>query len=157
MFGEFQYAAGSWKRERAVIIKAEHTLKGSNPRFLVTNIVDDPKWLYEDLYCARGEMENRIKEQQLHMFADRTSCHGWWPNQFRLLLSSMAYTLVETIRRLGLIATELREAECDTIRLRLFKIGAVIIRNTRRVRFLLSSAYPWKDLFLMVYARLCAG
>ena len=91
------------------------------------------------------------------MFADRTSCHNWWPNQFRLLLSSMAYTLVETIRRLALSATELKEAECDTIRLKLLKIGAVIIRNTRRVRFLLSSAYPWKALFITVYARLCAG
>lgn len=157
LFGEFQYAAQSWKTERAVIIKAEHTLKGSNPRFVVTNIVGDPKWLYENLYCARGEMENRIKEQQLHMYADRTSCHGWWPNQFRLLLSSMAYTLVETIRRLALSETELEQAECDTIRLKLLKIGAVIIRNTRRVRFLLSSAYPWKVLFIRVYARLCAG
>ncbi|MFH1081929.1 MAG: IS1380 family transposase [Pseudomonadota bacterium] len=157
LFGEFQYAAATWKRERAVIIKAEHGPKGSNPRFVVTNITDDPGWLYDALYCARGEMENRIKEQQLCMFADRTSCHDWWANQFRLLLSSMAYTLVETIRRLGLSGTELQEAQCDTIRLRLLKIGAVILRNTRRVRFHLSSAYPWKSLFFAVHARLCAG
>jgi Transposase DDE domain group 1 len=157
LFSEFQYAAGTWKRERAVIIKAEHGSKGSNPRFVVTNITDDPRWLYDGLYCARGEMENRIKEQQPHMFADRTSCHDWWANQFRLLLSSMAYTLVEAIRRLGLCGTELEEAQCDTIRLRLFKIGAVIVRNTRRIRFHLSSAYPWKSLFCAVQARLCAG
>ena len=157
LFREFQYAAATWKRERAVIIKAEHGSKGSNPRFVVTNITDDPGSLYDDLYCARGEMENRIKEQQLHMFADRTSCHDWWANQFRLLLSSMAYALVEAIRRLGLSGTELQEAQCDTIRLRLLKIGAVIVRNTRRIRFHLSSAYPWKSLFCAVYARLCAG
>jgi Transposase DDE domain group 1 len=157
LFGEFQYAAKTWKRERAVIIKAEHGSKGSNPRFVVTNITDDPGCLYDDLYCGRGEMENRIKEQQLHMFSDRTSCQDWWANQFRLLLSSMAYSLVEAIRRLGLCGTELQNAQCDTIRLRLLKIGAVIVRNTRRVGFHLSSAYPWKSLFLAVHARLCAG
>lgn len=157
LFGEFQYAAGTWKRERTVIIKAEHTRKGANPRFVVTNILDDPGWLYDNLYCARGEMENRIKEQQLHMFADRTSCHDWWANQFRLLLSSIAYTLVETIRRRGLHGTELQEAQCDTIRVRLLKIGAVIVRNSRRVRFQLSSAYPWQSLFMVVHTRLCAG
>ncbi len=157
LFGEFQYGAARWKRERAVIIKAEHGSKGSNPRFVVTNMTDDPGWLYDALYCARGEMENRIKEQQLYMFADRTSCHDWWANQLRLLLSSTAYTLVETIRRPGLSGTELQEAQCDTIRLRLLKIGAVIVRNTRRIRFHLSSAYPWKSLFLAVHARLCAG
>ena len=157
LFGEFAYAAGSWKRKRAVIPKAEHTPMGSNPRFVVTNLTDDPQSLYENLYCARGESENRIKEQQLHMFADRTSCHLWWPNQWRLLLSSLAYTLVETLRRAGLRATELEKAQCQTIRLRLFKIGAVIIRNTRRIRFMLSSAYPWKRLFSVIYAMLCAG
>ncbi len=157
LFGEFQYGAKTWKRERAVVIKAEHGSKGSNPRFVVTNITDDPGSLYDDLYCARGEMENRIKEQQLHMFAGRTSCHDWWANQFRLLLSSVAYSLVEAIRHLGLFGTELQEAQCDTIRLRLLKIGAVIVRNTRRIRFHLSSAYPWKTLFLAVHARLCAG
>ena len=99
-------------------------------------------------------MENRIKEQQLALFADRTSCHEWWPNQFRLLLSSLAYVLVETIRRLGLHGTKLARAQCDTIRLKLFKVGAVIVRNTRRVAFHFSSAYPWKALFLLVAHRL---
>jgi hypothetical protein len=105
--------------------------------------------LYKDLYCARGDMENRIKEQ-FELFADRTSCHHWWPNQFRLLLAGFAYTLLTAIRRLGLTATELARAQVGTIRLRLLKIGAVIWRNTRRIRFCLSSACPDKDLFVAV-------
>ncbi|MDH3694674.1 MAG: transposase, partial [Gammaproteobacteria bacterium] len=101
-----------------------------------------------------GEMENRIKEQQLDLFADRTSCHRWWPNQFRLLLSSLAYTLLEAIRRLALAGTELARAYVGTIRLKLLKIGAVILRNTRRIRLLLSSSYPNQDLFCLVAAKL---
>lgn len=92
-------------------------------------------------------MENRIKEQQLGLFADRTSCHDWWANQFRLLLSSLAYVLMESLRRLTLQGTELANAQVGTIRLKLLKIGAVIIQNTRRVRFLLSSAFPYQSLF----------
>ena len=91
-FTDFQYAAGSWDCKRRVIGKIEHTAKGANPRYVVTNLKGDPQALYDKLYCARGDMENRIKEQQLDLFADRTSCHHWWPNQFRLLLSSLAYT-----------------------------------------------------------------
>ena len=91
-----------------------------------------------------GEMENRIKEQQLGLFSDRTSCHAWWPNQFRLLLSSAAYLLLETLRRLGLRGTELARAQVTTIRLRLLKIGAVITRNTRRIRLWLSSSFPFQ-------------
>jgi hypothetical protein len=102
-------------------------------------------------------MENRIKEQQLDLFADRTSCHNWWPNQFRLLLSSLAYTLLETIRRIGLAGTDMARAQAGTIRLKLLKIGAVITRNTRRVRFHLSSACPDKTLFTLVAARLDPG
>ena len=102
-------------------------------------------------------MENRIKEQQLDLFADRTSCHKWWPNQFRLLLSSIAYTLIETIRRLGLAGTGMARAQCGTIRLKLLKIGAVIVRNTRRVRFHLSGACPDKALFMLTAARLVPG
>jgi hypothetical protein len=92
-------------------------------------------------------MENRIKEQQLGLFSDRTSCHGWWANQFRVLLSSCAYVLLETIRRVGLAATELARAQVGTIRLKLLKIGTVIVRNTRRIRLLFSSAYPYAPLF----------
>lgn len=142
---------------RQIIVKAEHISKGENPRFIVTNLSGDPQFLYEKIYCARGDMENRIKEQQLDLFADRTSCHDWWPNQFRLLLSSCAYVLVSGIRQLGLENTELEKAQCGIIRLKLFKIGAVIIRNTRRIRFLLSSAYPYQSLFFNVCAKLVPG
>jgi len=153
-FSDIHYAAGSWDRKRRVIAKIEHTDKGSNPRYVVTNLNGDGKALYEKLYCARGEMENRIKEQQLDLFADRTSCHRWWPNQFRLLLSSLAYMLLEAIRRLALKGTELANAYVGTLRLKLLKIGAVILHNTRRIRFLLSSAYPHQRLFLQAAARL---
>lgn len=157
LFGEIQYAANTWDSKRRVIVKAEHTGKGSNPRYVVTNLQGEPKKLYDTLYCARGDMENRIKEQQLDLFSGRTSCHEWWANQFRLLLSSLAYTLMEAIRRLALKGTELSKAQCGTIRLKLLKIGAVIVRNTRRVRFMFSSAYPYQKLFSTVVARLDSG
>lgn len=154
LFGEIYYAADTWDRTRRVIVKAEHASKGSNPRYVVTNLCGEPKTLYDHLYCARGDMENRIKEQQLDLFSGRTSCHAWWANQFRLLLSSLAYTLMEAIRRLALKGTELSKAQCCTIRLKLLKIGAVIVRNTRRVKFMLSSAYPYQKLFAIAAARL---
>ena len=153
LFGDLLYGARSWDRRRRVIARIAHDARGSNPRHVVTNLKGRSKWLYEKLYCARGEMENRIKEQ-LGLFADRTSAHRWWPNQFRLLLSSLAYLLLETIRRLGLKGTELARAQVGTIRLKLLKIGAVIVRNTRRVRFLLSSAYPQQELFRLAIQRL---
>ena len=154
LFGDFFYAANTWKYERRVIVKAEHSALGENPRYIVTNLPGDPQQLYEKVYCARGESENRIKEQQLCLFADRTSCMNWLPNQLRLLLSSVAYTLLEALRSSALKGTQLAKARCDTIRLRLLKIGAVIIRNTRRVRFLLSSSYPMQHLFFKVAKRL---
>ena len=157
VFSECRYGAGTWNRTRRVIIKAEHSARGSNPRYVVTNLSGEPQALYERVYCARGEMENRIKEQQLDLFADRTSCHRWWANQFRLLLSSLAYTLLEAIQRLALQGTELARAYVGTVRLKLLKIGAVIVRNTRRVRFLLSSACPDQSLFLHVAAQLAPG
>lgn len=157
LFGEIEYAADTWDRRRRVIVKAEHTDKGSNPRYVVTNLQGEPKHLYDNLYCARGDMENRIKEQQLDLFSGRTSCNSWWANQFRLLLSSLAYTLMEAIRRLALKGTELSKAQCCTIRLKLIKIGAVIVRNTRRIRFMLSSAYPYQKLFTKVVACLDTG
>ncbi len=153
-FHDLFYGARTWDKRRRIIVKAEHTAKGANPRYLVTNLKGQARRLYDKLYCARGEMENRIKEQQLDLFADRTSCHRWWPNQFRLLLSSLAYTLLEAIRRLALEGTELEQAYVGTLRLKLLKVGAVIVRNTRRVRFLLASAYPYKRLFFLVAARL---
>lgn len=157
LFGAFPYAAHTWDRARRVIVKAEHTAQGRNPRFVVTNLTGEARTLYDEGYCARGEMENRIKEQQLGLFADRTSCHGWWANQWRLLLSGLAYTLMETLRRIGLAGTELARAQCGTIRLKLLKIGAVLVRNTRRVRFLLAASYPHQELFATVVARLASG
>ena len=156
-FTEFQYAAGSWNRRRRVIGKAEVMAQGSNPRFIVTNLKGSPRRLYERLYCARADMENRIKEQQLDLFADRTSCHKWWPNQFRLILSSLAYILIESLRRLMLKGTELATAYVGTIRLKLFKIGAVILRNTRRIRLLMASGYPNQAVFRRVCTRLDSG
>lgn len=147
-FGWIDYAAATWERPRRVIYKAEHSAKGANPRFVLTSLQGDPQDLYDTVYCARGEMENRIKEQQLGLFADRTSAHCWWANQFRLLLSSAAYVLLEAIRRLGLAGSELARAQASTIRLKLLKVGTVILRNTRRVRLFFSSAYPYRDLWL---------
>jgi len=154
LFGEVRYAADTWKRERRVVVKAEYNEKGPNTRFLVTTLAGTPEEVYDEEYCPRGEMENRIKELQLDLFADRMSCHRWYANEFRLLLSGLAYILIEAIRRLGLSGTELARAQSGTIRLTLIKIGAVITRSTRRVRFMLSSAYPHQDLFLQVMARL---
>jgi hypothetical protein len=156
-FGEVEYGAESWDRKRRVLVKAEQTRQGSNPRFVVTNLTGPAQPIYDEVYCARGEMENRIKEQQLGLFADRTSCHGWWANQFRLLLSSGAYVLLERLRALGLAGTELARAQAGTIRLRLLKIGAVVLRNTRRVRLLLASSYPYQALFAQVFKALGSG
>ncbi len=156
-FFQFTYAAGTWKTRRQVIAKLEATDKGRNPRFIVTNLEGDKQYLYDAIYCARGDMENRIKEQQLGLFADRTSAHHWRANQFRLLLCSLAYVLMEGLRRLALKDTELARAQMTTIRLKLFKIGAVIMSNTRRIRFLLSSAYPYQALLFEVAAKLKPG
>jgi len=153
-FGWIDYAAGTWDRERRVIAKAEVTAKGENPRFVVTSLEGDAQELYDRVYCARGEMENRIKEQQLGLFSDRTSCRSWWANQFRVLLSAAAYVLVETIRRVGLQGTELARAQVTTIRLKLLKIGTVIVRNTRRIRLLFSRAYPHQEVFVHAVAAL---
>ncbi len=157
LFGEVNYAADAWDKARRVLVKAGHTAKGSNPRFVVANLEGEAQELYDEGYCARGEMENRIKEQQLGLFADRTSCCGWWANQFRLLLSSCGYVLLERLRALGLAGTELARAQAGTIRLKLLKIGAVVLRNTRRVKLLLSSAYPYQGIFRQVFRALGSG
>jgi len=147
LYSETKYAAKTWNNNRRVIVKAEHGDLGENTRYVVTNLEGTAQNIYEKIYCARGEMENRIKEQQLGLFADRTSCHDWWPNQFRLILSSLAYVLLETIRRENLQKTELAQAQVGTIRLKLLKIGAVVIRNTRRIKVMISSHYPYQKLF----------
>ena len=120
----------------------------SETGFVVTPFLPgEPAQLYDELYCARGEAENRIKEAQLGLFADRTSCHYFAANQFRLLLSSLAYVLVERLRALGLSGSEFARCQASTLRTKLLKIGAVIVRNTRRVRVMLSSAFPYPEIF----------
>jgi hypothetical protein len=150
VFTEFQYQTRkSWARARRVVAKAEYLDKGENPRFVVTSLSSD-EWaaqeLYEKFYCARGEMENRIKEQ-MSLFAYRLSTEEMKGNQLRLYLSALAYTLVEALRRLALKGTEWAEAQVDTIRLKLFKIGALVRISARRVLLELNSFYPWKHIF----------
>jgi len=158
VFVEFSYAtvSGSWSRSRRVVAKAEHIQGKDNPRFVVTSLAAS-EWpaqkLYEELYCARGDMENRIKEQFV-LFADRVSAESIRANQLRLYLSAMAYVLVCGLRRLGLKATELATAQAATIRLRLLKIGALVRVTVRRVWISLPRSYPWPDLFGRVHAAL---
>ena len=161
VFKDFRYCTrDSWSRERRVVGKAEHLDKGSNPRFVVTSLpasACDGRALYEDVYCARGEMENRIKEQQLCLFADRTSTRWMRSNQIRLWLSSLGYVLVAGLRRLGLAGTKMARSRCDTIRLKLLKIGASVRVSVRRVMVSLASGYPLQELFHRIYRRLAAA
>lgn len=170
----FFYRAGTWKVKRKVIARVEFGEKGVDQRYIVTNIKGNGAWLYEDLYCGRGDAENQIKETKNTLFSDRTSCVKWETNQFRVILSMLAHTLLEVLRREGLeqphreIALQERIAEgeteettslparwsFDSIRLRLLKIGAVIIRNTRRVIFHLASGNPWQTRFHETLCRL---
>jgi hypothetical protein len=154
LFGEFAYAAGSWDRPRRVIVKAEHGPQGDNPRFVVSNLPGNPRGLYDMLYCPRGEMENRIKEQQLMLFADRTSCEKFLANQFRVLLSAAAYVLMEAVRRLGLTGSQLERAQVSTIRLRLLKVAAQVKVSARRVYVRLAGSFPLQELFGQVLQRL---
>jgi hypothetical protein len=160
LFKDFTYRTrDSWSCARRVVGKAEHLAKGSNPRFVVTSLpasAVDARALYEDVYCARGEMENRIKEQQLCLFADRTSTHWMRSNQIRLWLSSLAYVLVASLRRLGLAGTTMARSRCDTIRLKLLKIGAAVRVSVRRVWIALASSYPRQELFRRICRRLDA-
>jgi hypothetical protein len=155
VFKDFAYQTRkSWSRPRRVIAKAEHLDKGSNPRFIVTSLAGKGRSLYEEVYCARGDMENRIKEQQLCLFADRTSCATMRANELRLWFSSVAYVLMTALQRLGLTETELAAAQCDTIRLRLLKIGAQIRVTVRKVWVSLAEGFPYRDLFRRVYENL---
>jgi hypothetical protein len=153
-FHEIRYAAKTWDHPRRIIVKAERLLKGPNCRFVITNLDDSPAQIYDGCYTARGDMENRIKEQQLDLFADRTSCHRFAANQFRLLLASAAYVLMSHLRRLGLRGTELARAQVGSIRLKLFKVAARVVTSVRRVVFHLSSGYPDQQLFRRIVARL---
>ena len=161
VFKDFVYRTKkSWSRQRRVVGKAEHLSKGANPRFIVTSLPSE-MWsaqeLYEKLYCARGEMENRIKEQQLCLFADRTSTHHLSSNQARLWFSSVAYVLLNELRRLGLVGTDLAQARCDTIRTKLLKIGAQVKVTVRRVWVHLASSYPYAALFAQALGQLRAS
>jgi len=144
----------SWTRKRRVIGKAEITIRGENPRFVVTSLGDEPGWVYETLYCARGDMENRIKEQQLQLFATRTPGRLMRVNQVRLWLSSVAYVLLNELRRLGLAGTALATAYCSTVRLKLLKIGARVRVTARKVWVSLASSYPYQELFARAYEQL---
>jgi hypothetical protein len=158
VFKDLQYRTlDSWSRERRVVAKAEHLAGGANPRFVVTSSTAEDrvaKPLYEEGYCGRGEMENRIKEQQLHLFADRTSARTMRANQVRLFCSSIAYVLLEALRRLGLAGTDLAEAQCQTIRLKLLKIGALVRVTVRKVWVKMSSGSPYAEVFRRVHANL---
>jgi len=157
-FKDFTYITrGSWSRERRVIGKAEVTGGEANPRFIVTSLKpteSDARHLYEKVYCARGEMENRIKECQLDLFADRTSAATMQANQLRLWFASMAYVLLCALRRIGLAHTQFAEATCGTIRLKLLKLGALVRVSVRRVKLAMASACPWQNEFALAYARL---
>ena len=161
VFTEFQYQTrkrkkGGWRQQRRVVAKAEHIDGKENPRFVVTSLAAE-RWtgkrLYEELYCARGDMENRIKEQ-FSLFADRVSAETMRANQLRLYLSAMAYVLVSGLRRMGLKATELAQAQVSTIRTKLLKIGAQIRVTVRKVWVSMASSYPWQDLYRQVWANL---
>jgi len=161
IFTEFEYRTkktknGGWDCERRVVAKAEHIDGKENPRFVVTSLAAndwDGRRLYEELYCARGDMENRIKEQ-FSLFADRVSTETIRANQMRLYLSAMAYILVSGLRRLGLKATELAEAQVSTIRTKLLKIGAQIRVTARKVWVSMASSYPWQSLYQEVWTNL---
>lgn len=154
LFTEIEYAAYTWDKQRRVIVKAEQLQQGPNLRFVVSNLDGEPQALYDDLYCKRGEAENRIKEQQLGLFADRTSCHQFAANQFRVLLSAAAYVLLQHLRQIALRGTELAQAQVPTIRLKLLKIGALIKRSARRIVLHLAGGCPTQELFRLIAAKL---
>jgi hypothetical protein len=150
----------SWSRHRRVIGKAEWTQGEANPRFIVTSLTatdGDGRRLYEEVYCARGEMENRIKECQMDLFADRTSCATMKGNQLRLWFASMAYVLVESLRRIALQTTDLANASCGTIRRKLFKIGALVTISVRRIKLAMASGCPYKAVFATAHRALAAA
>ena len=154
-FADFAWRTlDSWSRTRRVVAKAEHLPKGTNPRFVVTSLpvtAIDARTLYEDVYCARGEIENRIKEQQLDLFADRTSAATLRANQLRLWFASFAYLLLEALRRVGLRDTQFANATCGTIRLKLLKIGAQVRKSVRRIKVAMASACPYQVEYHLAY------
>ena len=161
IFKELRYQTrNSWSRERRVVAKAEHLQKGKNPRFILTSLTSEAveaQELYETIYCARGDMENRIKECQLDLFADRTSTASLNANQLRLWFASLAYVLMTALRRMALQGTELAKATAGTMRLKLLKLGALVTVSVRRVRIAIASACPMKSVFADAHRRLCSA
>jgi hypothetical protein len=166
-FIQFDYATlNTWSRQRRVIAKAEVTVQGENPRFVVTNLPErgfaedreatrfNPAPLYEEFYCARGQMENVLKQQLLDLKADRLSTHHMGSNQLRLWLSALAYLLIERVRAVGLVGTELAQATVGSVRLKLLKVAAQVTLSVRRVHVQLSSAWPWQEIFARCARRL---
>ena len=149
MIREFRYAAASWNIERRVVTRLEYGSQGTNPRFVVTNLALPAEALYDELYCQRGEAENRIKEAQLDLFGTRASCHRFLANWLRLMFSALAYTLMQRLREIALANTELARATAATIRVKLLKIGAAVVRNTRRIRILFASHHPLRAVFFI--------
>jgi hypothetical protein len=162
-FADFRWTTlAGWSRRRRVVAKAEwmpgRGEAGANPRFVVTSLPAGriaARQLYEEIYCARGDMENRIKECQLDLLADRTSAASMKANQLRLWFASMAYVLLAALRRIALAHTRLAQATCGTIRLKLMKIGAQVRITVRRIRIAMASACPYADEFALAHARLC--
>jgi len=152
--GEFVYAAQSWARARRVITRLEYGAQGNNPRYVVTNLTGQAQALYDELYCQRGEAENRIKEAQVGLFATRTSCQHFQSNQLRVLLAALGYVLIERLRALALQGTALACAQVDTLRVKLLKVAAVVTRNTRRIRLYLASNWPSADIFAHAMSQL---
>jgi len=156
-FTDFRSTLDSWSRRRRVIGKAEWTGGEANPRFIVTSLKPAEvtgRHLYEEVYCARGDMENRIKEAQSDLFAGRTSAATMRANQLRLWFASLAYLLLCALRRIGLAHTQFAQATCGTIRLKLLKIGALVTISVRRIRFAMASGCPWQNEWALVHARL---
>jgi Transposase DDE domain group 1 len=154
-FADFPWRTlDSWRQSRRVVAKAEHLPKGPNPRFVVTSLprhTIDARILYEDVYCARGDVENRIKEQQLDLFAARTSAATMRANQLRLWFASFAYVLLDALRRIGLRHTQFATATCGTIRLKLLKIGAQVRQSVRRIKVAMASACPYQTEYHLAY------
>jgi Transposase DDE domain group 1 len=152
-YGEFRYAARSWDVERQVVARIEASSQGSDSRFIVTNLAGAPRWLYEEVYCARGQAENLIKAHKLHLASDRTSCSKATANQFRLLVHTAAYWLLHTLRSLAPKTSFWRNAQFDTIRLALIKVASRVTEMVTRIKVALPSAYPYRESLALLAAR----
>jgi hypothetical protein len=152
-YGEFAYAAKTWSAERRVIARIEASDRGSDTRFIVTNLEGAPRWLYEDVYCARGQAENLIKAHKRHLASDRTSCTKAAANQFRLVLHTAAYWLLHTLRGLAPKASFWRDAQFDTLRLAFIKVAGRVTELASRIKLALPSSYPYRDSLALLAAR----